>query len=175
MRGRIMTLLCLWICCTSYGQVKKVALSVYTEPLKFLKKGSATIGFDYAFDDQWSTEGSASFPFAIGKGHDSEEADHESGLSGHKSTGVEGLSSSHNEYRMGICYWPQKHNDGSFMKICCTCSTGKGADLLLGVGYAISIWKGSGISFGYEMGLLSIARNDTYSNSDINIRLFYRF
>lgn len=171
----IMILSCLCICCSSSGQVSKGALSVYTEPLKYLKRGTATIGFDYAFDEKWSAEGSASFPFAPGKVRDNEEADHDSSLSWHKNNGIAETGGSYNEYRFGICYWPRMHNDGTFLKLCCSCGTGKGADLMLGAGYAISIWKGSGISIGYETSVISIARNDANGNSDINIRLFYRF
>lgn len=170
-----MILSCLCICCSSSGQVKKGALSIYTEPLDYLKRGSATIGFDYAFDEKWSAEGSASFPFAHGRSRDDEEADHDSSLSGHKYDGLAGTGYSGNEYRMGICFWPQMHNDGPFMKLCCLCGTGKGADLVLGIGYAISIWKGCGVSIGYETGVISIARSDANGNNDINLRLFYRF
>lgn len=170
-----MILSCLCICCSSSGQVKKGALSIYTEPLDHLKRGSATIGFDYAFDEKWSAEGSTSFPFAHGRSRDDEEADHDSSLSGHKYDGLAGTGYSGNEYRMGICFWPQVHNDGPFMKLCCLCGTGKGADLVLGIGYAISIWKGCGVSIGYETGVISIARSDAYGNNDINLRLFYRF
>lgn len=170
-----MTLFCLYICCSSSGQVKKEALSIYTEPLQYLRKGSATIGFDYAFDEKWSAEGSASLAFAFRNARDSEEAEHESDLSRHESIGIEGMTDSRNEYRMGICHWAKTHNDGVYMKLCCAFSTGNGADLVLEAGYAIPIWKRSGISIGYEMCLISIARKETYSERDINIRLFYRF
>ena len=175
MRGLIMILFCLGICCSSSGQVRKGSLSVYTEPLKYFKRGLATIGFDYSFNENWSAEGSVSLPLIIRKGIDCEETEHKSDLSKHNITGAEDMSASRSEYRMGICFWMKKHTDGTFLRVSCACRTGHGADLILGAGYALPVWRGIGVCIGYEVGVMSVARSDVHESKDINIRLLYRF
>lgn len=171
-----MTLLCLCICCSSSGQVnERRNLSACSDILSFFEKGTVTFGFDYAFHERWSAGGFASLPVIQERAADMEETEHESGLSENKGSAIEASSGIHPEYGIGISHWPGKYLEGTYLKLLCRCTSGHGADLALGAGYAAKVFRNFGMIVGYEFNALSIARTETNRNGRISINLFYRF
>lgn len=171
-----MTLLCLCICCSSSGQTNaRKNISVYTDILSFFKRGTASIGFDYSFNERWSAGGCISYPIGPDRIRESEEMVHDMSLSGHKYAITETSASLSPEYGISICHWPVKYHEGAYLRLICLCPSGYGTELTLGVGYAINICRHCGVTIGYEFNLLSIDGTDSNRYKRINVSLSYRF
>ncbi len=161
-------------CLSAHGRDKDgFKASVSADITSIILNGNISIGFSHRFSEKWSANGGATLQIPKSSKYDEEKEEHDSMLS--ESGELPVWKKTYPEFRMGIRFWPEKFLDGPYMAVGCSHGVRSGTDMIVGCGYAAGIWKGLGISAGYEIMLIDSLRNGLLNTKGITIRIHYRF
>ncbi len=170
MRRAVFTL-CILLCTTLSGRTREEAgVSIFTDIGSAVGGRKLTFGFSHRLSPHWSVGGGCSFNVPHIRWSE-EEKEHSGSLGKELRTGGGGFP----ELQAGFRYWPGRFCEGWYMEGGCSYAFRGDADIILGCGYTVKIWKGLGFGAGYGLRLFESLKAGTLGPQGITIGIFYTF
>lgn len=168
-----MALLCLTL---PYNAICREGCSTIGVCLSSALRGTAEISIEHGFGQHWSICGTAGMNLrrfmqetsAIEKEHDNMFKGISSGSD---------IPTSYGSSTAGISarYWPTGNLTGTYLSAGISLSAASGTDIPIGIGYAINIWKGSGLTISCMIPLIESMNGECLHHTELKVGLRYTF
>ncbi len=169
-------IVCAFLCISASGRngpdVKAAATIDITS---MITDRNMKIGFSHPFSMNFSAEGSMALQIPWSRKLTPEETGHYSMLTGADEPEKRVIPDLRPEFMMGIRYWPRGFCDGIYMGIYFSHGIKARPDMAVGCGYAFRIWKGLGLTAGYETRVIESLREGIFGTEGITIGINYIF
>ncbi len=171
----IFVIFCLITCVSASGQKSpdaKITLSIDIVSLSVNR--TVRIGFHHSVSERWSAGGRIAVQIPE-HAVDSVRIEHANMLQGREEPEKYIIKSVRPELSVGMRFWSGRFFSGGYTSFSCIYNVFSGADMALGFGYAAGIWKGLGISAGYEIRIKESLKRGKFDTSGITISVNYTF
>lgn len=167
---------CIFLCTESFGQAKeRGTVSISMDILPLVDRSIVDIVFSHPFHMNWSAEGGGSVILPDIRGKYTEKMEHEKNLNIEEISELPEAPRVEHRFLIGMRYWPAGYHEGLHLSLSSVFRIKDSPDILLGGGYAISIWKGIGADLGYRYTVISTGKKEDEGIKGIYVSLYYRF
>lgn len=138
-----------------------------------LMQSSVEFCVSYSFATHWSLMASSAFNFAKILPAVSDEQ-----VSNEEALGIERFRSDDSDdyYQKLMCiYYLGEGNKGFYLNLGGRYGNATGADVIIGAGYSIALWKCLRLCMGLEFRAIQMARKKSFLNDELKVALMFRF